>query len=469
MMPTFRVIVIGGGPVGLTAAHALHHAGIDFVVLEARDSVVLDQGASLVLAPHSLRVLHQFGLSKRLSEIGGEMTHLTSFTRDGYQFAESTTLPRIFRKNHGTAPVYFHRAQLVETIYDGLPPAAKSRYLLGKKLGSIETHDHGVRVTCTDGSTYEGSMVLGADGVHSKTRTLMRDLALAEGSPPQPQWDDAVPFTAQYRCFWCSFPRPSAADVEVGHGSDTQSKDMSVMFLAGQERGWVFLYERIPTGPTTERMRYTKADMEAYAARFADFPVSKMLKVKDVYATRLTEGMANLEEGILAQWSWGGRIVLAGDACHKFTPNAGRGLNNGMQDVVALCNGLHALLQSSGPDVAPSKTALAKVFEEYQKVRAAPLKADADQSLSQSRMHAWASPFYQFMARYVMSRDWVMWFLLNFLGAREIRKALALDYIPADEPYPDALLRHEVSHQVDITTQAEELPQKGAARVGRDL
>lgn len=98
MTPAFKVIIVGGGPVGLTAAHALHHAGIDFVVLEARDSVVLDQGASVVLAPPSLRVMHQLGLLTRLSKISGEIYQVTSFTRDGYAFAENTAISRVFKK-----------------------------------------------------------------------------------------------------------------------------------------------------------------------------------------------------------------------------------------------------------------------------------------------------------------------------------------------------------------------------------
>lgn len=97
MAPSFKVIVVGGGPVGLTAAHALHHAGIDFVVLEARDSVVLDQGASLVLAPPSIRVMHQFGLWEKLSKIGSEMARTTSFTNTGYRFSDNRAVPRIFK------------------------------------------------------------------------------------------------------------------------------------------------------------------------------------------------------------------------------------------------------------------------------------------------------------------------------------------------------------------------------------
>ncbi|KAJ5387755.1 FAD/NAD(P)-binding domain-containing protein [Penicillium cosmopolitanum] len=438
----FKVIVVGGGPVGLTAAHALHHAGIDFVVLEARNSVVLDQGASLVLGPPSMRVMHQFGLSERLAKIGCELARNTSFTQDGNRFADSRTVPHLFKTNHGTAPVIFHRAQLVEALYDGLPSDAQSRYLLNKKIKSIEFSNaqDGVSVNCTDGSTYQGSIVVGADGVHSRTRTLMRDMAMSQD--PQQVWrDSADPFPAQYRCMWSSFPRPES--VEAGHATEVQSKDMSIMFLAGNERSWIFLYERFPRENSAKaaestkaaRVRYTEEDMQMFATQFSDFPVTETLKVRDVYATRLTQGMANLEEGILTRWSWR-RIVLAGDACHKFTPNAGRGLNNGVQDVVALCNGLHEMLKSS-QGILPNELTLCKVFDAYQKARVDPLRSDYDQSRHMSRMHAWENRLYYFLARYVMCRAWIVALMLKLTGngAGAMRKALVLNYILADEPF----------------------------------
>lgn len=58
----FKAIIVGGGPVGLTAAHSLSRANLDFVVLEQRPKVVLDAGSNLVLLPIGLRVLSQLGL-----------------------------------------------------------------------------------------------------------------------------------------------------------------------------------------------------------------------------------------------------------------------------------------------------------------------------------------------------------------------------------------------------------------------
>ncbi len=85
----FKVIVVGGGPAGLTAAHALSRAGIDYVVPEHRPSVTTDLGASLGLWPHGLRVLAQLGLLDRLQGIGAELLRTTTLTVDAHKHKEA--------------------------------------------------------------------------------------------------------------------------------------------------------------------------------------------------------------------------------------------------------------------------------------------------------------------------------------------------------------------------------------------
>lgn len=88
-----------------------------------------------------------------------------------------------------------------------------------------------------------------------------------------------------------------------------------------------FLSRRESVHPTP------KKDIDDLAQEYEDFPINETLKFRDLWAKRLTSGMSNLKEGIATHWSFG-RVILVGDACHKFTSNAGLGLDSGVQDVV---------------------------------------------------------------------------------------------------------------------------------------
>jgi 2-polyprenyl-6-methoxyphenol hydroxylase-like FAD-dependent oxidoreductase len=65
---TFRIIVAGGGLVGLTTAHILSKAGIDFVVLEQHDNVTPYLGSLLSIMPSTLRVIDQLDLLDTFNE-----------------------------------------------------------------------------------------------------------------------------------------------------------------------------------------------------------------------------------------------------------------------------------------------------------------------------------------------------------------------------------------------------------------
>jgi 2-polyprenyl-6-methoxyphenol hydroxylase-like FAD-dependent oxidoreductase len=58
----FRVVIVGGGPVGLCLAHTLSLAGIDYVLLEQRETVIEKSGFAVALWPHGVRILDQLGM-----------------------------------------------------------------------------------------------------------------------------------------------------------------------------------------------------------------------------------------------------------------------------------------------------------------------------------------------------------------------------------------------------------------------
>jgi 2-polyprenyl-6-methoxyphenol hydroxylase-like FAD-dependent oxidoreductase len=64
----FRVIIAGGGISGLTLANALEKANIDYVLLEARDTIAPQVGASIGIFQNGGRILDQLGCFEEIRE-----------------------------------------------------------------------------------------------------------------------------------------------------------------------------------------------------------------------------------------------------------------------------------------------------------------------------------------------------------------------------------------------------------------
>ena len=64
-----RVVIVGAGPVGLTAALALGKRGIPSVLLEAEDEPVMELRGS-TFHPPTLDLLDEFGIVPRMIEVG---------------------------------------------------------------------------------------------------------------------------------------------------------------------------------------------------------------------------------------------------------------------------------------------------------------------------------------------------------------------------------------------------------------
>ena len=320
-------------------------------------------------------------------------------------------------------PLAFHRSQLIRCLFDGLLQHAKSKILTAKQIINIEDFDIGVVVSCSDGTSYDGSIVIGAYGAHSFTRRTMHRIATSNF--PTLDWDPVTPYKSEYICLWFTCPPM----VEPGQYIEIQSSDRSVIVLTGQERDWVILVQKHISQPGGSH-KYSTDEAVQLAASFAELPVSLDQTVGDLFARRITTGITDLDEGVIEHW-YSGRIVLVGDACHKMTPNAGIGFNSGVQDAVVLCNNLRQLLKDS-PSSNPCSETVTSAFERYQVSRKAAARQDVSFSIHLTRLQAWAGLTYWFLAYWLLSFGFVNRLLARYMCSGYSRGEI-ISYIPAKD------------------------------------
>lgn len=79
---SFKIIVIGGGVAGLTLANMLEKFDLDYVLLEAYDTIDAPNGAAIGLMPNGSLIMDQLGCydAIRAAAIDGEIEY--SHVRD---------------------------------------------------------------------------------------------------------------------------------------------------------------------------------------------------------------------------------------------------------------------------------------------------------------------------------------------------------------------------------------------------
>ncbi|KAK3402685.1 hypothetical protein B0T20DRAFT_5262 [Sordaria brevicollis] len=397
----FRAIIVGGGPVGLTAAHAFYRAGIDFVVLERQNEIAVPEarGAGIGVMPNTLRLMAQLGLLEAVEAIGTHMRPGTVVTSDGKPFSGLDT-DAWCREFHGIGWVIVHRPELMKLLYDTLPDEIKQRLLPGKEVDMIETTEDGVMVRCTDGSVEKGSIVVGADGVHSKVRDCMRRIALQES--PKAAVNEEKPFVATYRCVFGHTVNPPSG-INPGEEWHMHGSGMSSLLLAGKEKTWFVFSQKLPK-PTRDRRRYTEQDTESFIKELGHVHCTSTVTLDDLYQARTSCYLTDLHEGLIQHFHHG-RIVLVGDAVSKQTYTTGQGWNTGVQDVVVLTNKLRSMMENeTNPDAPISKCKIEAAFSAYQKDRNPVVQQAVKASMVMTRTEAWNRWYDWFSDRHVLPR-----------------------------------------------------------------
>lgn len=298
------------------------------------------------------------------------------------------------KSSHGYGIGATHRPYFIEALYQNLPDNVKEKIKLKKRVVNVHVWDDGVRVECADGTTEEGSIIIGADGVHSRTRQYMQ--AMAEGKPlPDRSQPPKSPYLTTFRMLFINAPIPPG--VEANANYEGASERVATQIVTGNSQAWIGIYEALDK-PTSERRRYTDEDKKKVLEKWGHLYLTPGLKVRDAFALRDGElGLINLEEGHIDKWAWK-RIVLVGDAIRKLDPHAGLGYNSGVVDVVVLANKLRRLLRTES---SPTTEALEALFKDYQKERMKVEPNVDNMSRRRARTTVWLTPMNKIMGKYI--------------------------------------------------------------------
>ncbi len=176
--PKQRVIVAGAGIGGLVAAMALIDRGFEVKVLKQARALG-PVGAGIQLSANATRVLYQLGLGPALEAVtirpGGKCIRLWSTGQEWQLFdlgAESLA-------RWGYPYLMLFRPDLHRVLVEGLQRRDPSALVMDAKVAAASQDAGGVRVQLADGSTVQGDVLVGADGVHS----IVRATFIAEDKP----------------------------------------------------------------------------------------------------------------------------------------------------------------------------------------------------------------------------------------------------------------------------------------------
>jgi 2-polyprenyl-6-methoxyphenol hydroxylase-like FAD-dependent oxidoreductase len=302
-----RVLVIGAGIGGLTAAIALERAGFEVIVFEKNDPLRA-LGSGYVLQPNAIKALGTIGMREPVEAIGGKLEFYDHKLKNGKLLKRMTTGQNA--AEIGSAMMGVSRPGLQQVLLEGLGSA---EVRLGARFTALSQDADGVTATFEDGSEERGSALIGCDGAHSAVR---------------PHFDKTPLRYVGYRSFLAV---TSYGGIEPGvHVQTYGTHSLFGMVPMGGGKAYWYGSETGPAG------QY--AAPEANKARalelFGDWhePIRAVIENTDAEAIMPFDihDLPNREG-----WATG-RVTLAGDAAHAMAPALGQGACQSIEDGVVL-------------------------------------------------------------------------------------------------------------------------------------
>jgi 2-polyprenyl-6-methoxyphenol hydroxylase-like FAD-dependent oxidoreductase len=312
-------IVAGGGIAGTVAAIALHRAGYTPLLYEAYPKDTDQRGAFLTVAVNGLAALRRLDIDPTdLLSAGFATPALKLGNGTGRVLAE---LPLGGPQRDGTTTTTIRRADL----YAALRAEATRRGIeiaYEKRLTDLAGSADEVRVTFDDGSTVHGDVLVGADGLNSRTRKILNPGA---GEPRYLGLLNAGGFTTE--------PVAAAVDRTPGVVSMAYGKQAFFGWTTAPD-GSVWWFANPPQKQPMRPGDWTGESWRNYLLTlFAEDAIPAAAIIR---ATRDVLGPWNTFDlpGVPVWRS--GRTVLVGDAAHAVSPSSGQGASMAIEDAVML-------------------------------------------------------------------------------------------------------------------------------------
>lgn len=311
-----RVLIVGGGIGGLTAAAVLRRRGADVSVFEQAPRLRVE-GSGLTLWANGTAALSRLGLRDDVDAVTAPFDGVRLMTADGRTLS-STDLGGAAAR-YGSPHVNVHRGELL----GALSRAAGDVVATGRRYVAYRRDGQGVLVEFADGQTAHGDVLVGADGAGSTLRSqLPADAARERGSRFWSGWQGIVSELPS------GFP---AASMLVVVGSPTFA---GLYSLPAGRLGW-FVDRRgraAPppgTGSTDALLRWLDGWPAVVREAISATPPETMRydTIRDHLPGR--------------QWAEG-PVTLLGDAAHAMLPTLGQGASQAIEDAAALADALTA-------------------------------------------------------------------------------------------------------------------------------
>lgn len=339
------VLIVGGGPTGVTLAVLLARRGVSVIVAE--------QEAQIYPLPRAAHIDHE-GM-RILQEAGvAQAVMATSRRASRYDFlnAKGDLLLR-FEGGDEVGPGgwpaanMIHQPSVEAELRGALAAQPKARLHSGWEMKSFDDDGAGVTAvlaTPQGEKTLRARYLVGADGARSPVRKaagiVFDDLNFEE---PWLVIDVLVD----------DYSRLPGANLQI---CNPRRPTICVLMGAGRHR-WEFM---ILPGETAEQVsddKFIETLLEPW-----DVKGAVRLERKAVYTFRAR---------IAAQWRKG-RVLLAGDAAHQTPPFAGQGMCSGLRDAANLAWKLAAVMQGKASDA---------LLDSYQTERQPNLRATIDMAI----------------------------------------------------------------------------------------